>query len=48
MSRHASGKAAWSGVADEQGGIDGAPSLAARAKDNPAQDALLVVDDALG
>ena len=40
-------EAAWSGVADEHDWIDGAPSLAARAKDNPAQDALLVVDDAI-
>jgi hypothetical protein len=34
-------------VADEQDWIDGVLSLAARAKDNPAQDALLVVDDAM-
>jgi hypothetical protein len=36
-------EAAWSGVADEQDWIDGVPSL----EDNPAQDAFLVVDDAI-
>ena len=40
-------EAAWSGVADEHDWIDGAPSLAARAKYSPAQDALLVADDAI-